>query len=549
LEAFIRELSKNPESFAELQCRFPRRIAWLRKQLNLDLAVWPSKKCNAPLPVDSKNVKRVYLVFSNYFIESPASFYGHLFLRFEVGSPEDRHNLFLDPVVNFSAVHGDVNYFHYMAGGLFGWFKGIFEVLPMHVKIQQYSNHESRDLWEYPLDLSKEQMEDLILSLYEVSSAHSDYYYFSRNCSLLIAKLLETVESRAALSAYYRLWSTPIDVLQRTVNRFGLIDQATFHPSNRTRYLRGYGLLSDELHDVLHEIVDNEDLTYIEKLSSEDQARVLDVLLDYIDFLNRLSGPAAPEKMLLLRQKSLFQRAKIDFRGVDVAASSKVSDDDELKSDNPMVLIPEQKFGLGYWHQPERRVGLIWWRPTLKDLISPSHGFHGDMGMTMFDLKLVTDGTFFDLLSFDLINVENYQPNLPLRSFLNMNFRASYGYLNQDLARHKGVEIATSLSQGFDLWWISAYGRFATVGELDEKEITGSRLLLGPSLGFLLKITDLIKVHGDASLLFYDKSLEALENRYTLKSALRLPADMELYFEGRWTDHRPRWSLTLNHYF
>src|SRR5690606_17340795 len=105
------------------------------------------------------------------------------------------------------------------------------------------------------LRLTKEQVYDLVLTLQEVQPYFSDYYYFSRNCSLLLGKLIESVAPELDLGAVHAVWSTPIGILKRTVERLGDAQTPMFHPSNRTRFLTLYDGLDDEAKDLFDRIL------------------------------------------------------------------------------------------------------------------------------------------------------------------------------------------------------------------------------------------------------------------------------------------------------
>jgi hypothetical protein len=64
------------------QCRFPARFAWLAAALPIDLSRLPPRDCPRFEAFWKKvSARSVTLVFSSYYLNNPASAFGHTFLR------------------------------------------------------------------------------------------------------------------------------------------------------------------------------------------------------------------------------------------------------------------------------------------------------------------------------------------------------------------------------------------------------------------------------------------------------------------------------------
>jgi hypothetical protein len=88
-------------------------------------------------------------------MNNPASMFGHTFLRVDKNREGPEQTL-LNYGVNYAANVDtkNVNALAYAFEGLFGFFRGTFTLFPYYAKVQEYSNWESRDLWEYELDFT-----------------------------------------------------------------------------------------------------------------------------------------------------------------------------------------------------------------------------------------------------------------------------------------------------------------------------------------------------------------------------------------------------------
>ncbi|TMA26980.1 MAG: DUF4105 domain-containing protein, partial [Deltaproteobacteria bacterium] len=166
-------------SGADVQCRFPARMAWLNGRLHFDFARLPLASCPKFEEFYAKIAARsVTLVFSSYFLNSPASAFGHTLLRLDKGdeSVAGKHFELLDYGVNYTATIDTGNAFIYAVKGLFGLFPGQFSAIPYFYKVREYNDFESRDLWEYDLSLTPEQVALVVAHIWELGSTQFPYY-------------------------------------------------------------------------------------------------------------------------------------------------------------------------------------------------------------------------------------------------------------------------------------------------------------------------------------------------------------------------------------
>jgi len=83
-------------------------------------------------------------------------------------------------------------------------------IAPYYSKVNEYLFGESRDLWEYALDLEPSQVEWLVEHLWElVVNGSFDYFYLDENCSFHLLSLLEIAQPQWHLT---RSWDYVIQV-------------------------------------------------------------------------------------------------------------------------------------------------------------------------------------------------------------------------------------------------------------------------------------------------------------------------------------------------
>lgn len=227
---------RRPEATQHAQCRFPARWAWLKSALAIDPAQIPGQPC--PLFEtwrQALSAERVTLMYASAYLNSPASMYGHTFFRLSRATTQG--NPMLDYIINFAADIDTDNGILYAIKGVLGGFRGYFYMMPAYVKIQEYSNIESRDLWEYELSLTAEQAERMVQHAWETRSTHFDYFFFSENCSYFLLGLLEAARPSLHLSEQFTGSVIPMDTVRAILAVPGLVKTVRTRPSLRAQML------------------------------------------------------------------------------------------------------------------------------------------------------------------------------------------------------------------------------------------------------------------------------------------------------------------------
>lgn len=199
------------------ECRFPERYRWLREKLGIKPERLPPPACprfeawKAGLDPGS-----VSLLFAAGYLNNPATLYGHTFLRLHKrgGAGAD----LLDYTINYAATTDKDSGLFYALKGLFGAYPGQFATIPYYLKIQEYQNMENRDLWEFPLGLTPEEIDLLLRHCWELGKASFPYLFFTRNCSWQLMPLLDIVKPELALSERFGLWVIPSDTAKAAVS-------------------------------------------------------------------------------------------------------------------------------------------------------------------------------------------------------------------------------------------------------------------------------------------------------------------------------------------
>lgn len=311
LRKFARDL---PEQ--RVICQFPARLTWLARELNLgDIEPLLSSCDRFKEFYHQFGKEKVSLVFSSYYMNNPSSAFGHTLLKINRSSPAVSPSAdILAHGINYAALPTTTNPVLYAILGMVGGFKGGFAFLPYYYKIREYNDFESRDLWEYDLDLTDDEVDLLIKHIWELGFADFDYYYFTENCSYYMIDLLDVAAPRLHLTNLVPFWVIPNDTVKAVAEVPGLIKKTHFRPSTATVLQKRFDQLDGAEREVFFHAVEDEQLP--ERIS----AKVLDAIIDHFDvhyaeqLLNKDERVVTNKHRLLVKRSQLPEKPEqLDF--------------------------------------------------------------------------------------------------------------------------------------------------------------------------------------------------------------------------------------------
>ena len=351
------------------QCKFIARYQWLKQELGFDAKYLPEYTC--PQFDDwaaEMDPEAVTLVFPAAYLNNPASMFGHTLLRIDSNKRSTQTRL-LDFTVNYAADTQEEPGLSYAMKGLFGGYEGSFSVAPYYAQVKRYGDIENRDIWEYHLTLSHEEVLRMLMHTWELRSAGLDYYFLDENCSYQLLSLLEAARPSMHLLDQFGLWAVPADTVRAVANEKDLISSTTFRPSRRTVLQERANQLAPELQNIAKCI--GEDRCPIDSVSHRglsplDQAKILELAMEYVGYRYAVQKEDTAENDPWLMQ-ILTARSKLD-----------------IPPQRPWIQQPPERpdqghrsgraeISYGYENdQPFLQLGL---RPALHDLVDPSGGY------------------------------------------------------------------------------------------------------------------------------------------------------------------------------
>lgn len=491
LEATLRSFFSGPVAEGEKHpvCRFVSRFAWLKEQLAIDESRLPFPRCE-PFEelMEQIQPESATLIFPTSHMNSPASMYGHTLITIESATG----STLLSYAINYAAITNETFGPFYIVKGLFGLYPGYFSILPYYAKLQEYSDVNDRDIWEYPLDLTTEEVRRLVMHVYELEEIGSDYFFFSENCSFELLFLLDAARPGLHLTDERGLWVIPLETI-RSIKRSGLVKDVIFRPSKSTKIKHLASLLPGDVRDDALAIADGdqESAHFAERpLPVDEKITALDLAGEYLQYRNA---------------KKELDREIYRHRFLSVLKSrSDLGDTDKERYSIPAPGRPDEghrsnRLSIGYGEDDDRPFQEIRLRPAYHELLDNESGYKEGSEIVFFDfaMRYYFRSEEFELESVDVIDIVSIAPRDDF--FKHVSWKVSTGFLRRTLSTGK-EQFVYGLNPGFGYAWESrilgmAYLMFETDlqvgGALDGNYSAGA----GGSIGMLKSMTDRWKIH------------------------------------------------------
>lgn len=376
------------------QCRFPARFAWLKEKIGPE--IFSPKEVNCPAFnqwLNNISPRKIILIFPAAFLNNPASMFGHTLIRIESDEIDYKETI-LGYGASFAAETGTDGGLSFAYKGLLGGYHGVYSIAPYYHAIRQYSDLEHRDIWEYTLDFTHQQIARLVAHLWELQRIYFDYYFFDENCALHLLGLLDYGDPDLHLSEKEPLWVIPAEAVRTIVaaKKSGgepLVRDILFRPSRSTKIHALQKEMDDKDELAAKAIAMGEPAPGYEQLSPEAKAKVLDLAIVYIEYLNT-SRKVPVEETKEREHKLLAERSRLPS-----IAPPKI----ERPETRPEEGHRPGRLSIGAGLRGDRAVGQFRLRPAHHQNIDPQPGYVPGSEVTFFDLafeQIEDAGLVFD---------------------------------------------------------------------------------------------------------------------------------------------------------
>ncbi len=418
LQANIQALFQSAEANQSVRCRFPARSHWLIQQLNIQQQDLPIVVC--PELDDWMGQIKPYkatLIYATDFMGNPSSMFGHTLLRLD---PKDQKQLNLvSYAVNYAATVTDSEGWSFAWKGLTGQYPGEYSLMPYYRKVKEYGDLESRDLWEYELNLSPQETRFLVEHIWEMKNVSFPYYFVSDNCAYRLLGLIDLVRPELNLSEHFNVAAIPIETI-KAIEQQALVKEIVYRPALETQLLAQAKQHGQILAQAAHEVAFSEmkDMPVVlEKYPALEQAKILEMAYDdlYLQFTGRKVEPSFAQPRL---RQLLSLRSEIDLE--------KQRQQPIRPKDDPTQAHDARNFSVKVGEVQGEKFVEIGHRQAYHDLLDPQAGFRVGTQLLFWDGSIQYRNDELKLNHFDFLSVNSYNPITPFKMPLTWGFNLGW---------------------------------------------------------------------------------------------------------------------------
>ncbi len=519
-------------------CRFPARKAWLEEKLSID--DFPKVECTEYNKILQKvNPKSATLVFPSAHINSPASMFGHTFLRINSAYKSK----LLSYAINYAADANpdDTNAVTFAVKGLFGGYFGRYSLLPYYDKLKEYRDTEQRDIWEYDLNLSEDEVLRMFRHIWELNGTHSYYYFFTENCSYNMLWFIELARPSVHLREHFNFEVIPLETVH-AAKLEDILDSTNYRASKRSILLKYEELISSEyLHMPkalvnsqiqLHDIIDDN------TIEVQQKQYILEASIEFLEYSFSKNDMNKDEYLELFHNITKARAALGQGKKLDIKVPP-----------NPLNSHRAIRTSVGFGYREGKEIGFLGIRPAYHDLEDSNYGFLRGTQIEFLNIGLsyskeelkVEDATILSIAS------------LAQRSefFDSFSWRTKFGF-DRNYVNNKTNFIGTvgfGYSWGNELAYV--YAMADPLFYMENKFVSA----IGGSLGLVFDKYSFMSTNIEVTKRLYDTGREQYLGHAT--QSFRLSQNFQLKFKF---DYAEKYSLEkkeseetykaiLNYYF
>ncbi len=424
---------------------------------------------------------RATLIFASVYLNSPASMYGHAFIRLDSDKPGE-YNRLNDATLGYSVQASSDAGVMFLVRSLFGAYPGSFVFVPYYMKMREYSDLENRDLWEYQTNLSGEEIERMLAFVWEQSFTYMNYYFFDDNCAFMLLATFEAARPSLNLIDQAKPWFIPLDIVKIVQEQPGLVEQIHYRPSQYNTLVQNYNAASKQERQVVLALLDDDKpLADLRTLGAPQQARILDLTLGVSEYQRNQKHSEAEAAAISERQ--------IKLSGV----RSKVDAESGYKDKVPPAQRPDEGHGSIRTGLAEGQVGTssytqLNFRGGYHDSLDPQSGFGLGASSKMVDLYLRVNSNQLRFQRLDLFDV--FSPSVQTEWFkpqtIKMNVSIQRQVLQNDGLSPTALRFQVGAGNSYSL---SDDARGYILADSLTSLNSSSSLGVGPTIGAIWSIT------------------------------------------------------------
>jgi len=510
LEAFFNESRFDDNASA---CLFPARKAWLAQKLSIDN--FPYVECKEYDDTLAKlSPTSATLVFPAAHINSPASMFGHTFLRIN----SKYNSKLLAYAINYAADADPKkeNAIGFAIKGLFGGYFGKYSLLPYYEKLKEYRDTEKRDIWEYDLNLTQEEVLAMVRHIWELNGTRSYYYFFTENCSYNMLWLMEIARPSVHLREHFTYEVIPLESVHATAQE-GLIKDSYYRASKRTKLLLYEKALNPKYIPLIKELQTNtqllkktlQDIT----IPLEQKQYIFEAAIEYLEY-NYAKSEMKKEEYLQHFHKLSSARAQLG-RSKELRVTH---------PQNPLLGHRAFKLSVGAIHKTHSDDALlIGFRPAYHTLSDPQYGFLRGTQIEFLDTQLAVREDAIKIEKLTILSIVSLAQRDAL--FSPFSWRTHFGFDTDSL--QEDADFVATLGAGGS--WGNDLGYIYLLAD-PLYYFNTQHAAIGGSFGFNIDKYKSFLLHSEITQRFYDNGKAQLLTQTTLGINLSQNTQLKLQY-------------------
>ncbi len=403
LSASIKVVKKNDEITRRFICKFPARAFWINKRFGNgeNIKFTHCSQLNEYLKaVDAKSIS---LVYASENLVSPSSFMGHSFLKLN-GYHNQEHS------VSYFTQVDTINIPKLMYESIVEGKEGFFIVAPFQEVMEQYGAVEARNIYEYKLDLTEEEIELIVLHLWELKDLKIDYFFHKHNCATISLDILGVAKTR--VTRPIDEWLSPIDIV-KIVNEADLVTESTVTPSLDWQ-VKAFGQnIPIDIKYEINEAVESGNLLKLEHQSDFDNIARL-----YADVVNKHFYQSGAINQSFWRNNQTVISTwdfNLDTAEIDVS-----------KFKNPLNRLKDSQVAMSFHTNNSSPYTTFSWLPASHTINDDNRHAFSESSLSILATQLFLDRNRVKIDQLTLYGIEQYIPYDSVTNSLSGGFSIQY---------------------------------------------------------------------------------------------------------------------------
>ncbi len=520
-------------------CKYPARTQWLKEKLHLSNL--PHVECRRYKKILNKvDPRSATIVFPAAHINSPASMFGHTFIRIN----SSYNSRLLAYAVNYAADADPTkeNGVVFALKGLFGGYAGKYSLLPYYDKLKEYRDTENRDIWEYDLNLTAQETRRMFDHIWEIQSTKASYRFLTDNCSYEMLWLIEVARPSVHLREHFTYQVIPLETIH-ALKKESLLQQSHYRPSKRSVVEAYKKVLSFEAIRLAKELAKGErpPKTLLQTPWSLDTKRyTLEAAIELTQYYYQ-SNDLSKERYLDIFHSLTSTRAKL-------GKTKKVS---PLTPPDPLTGHQALRLTLGVRSTNGKSGMEIGFRPAYHNLDDPAYGFLRGTKIEFFDIESYIQSNRLYLDKATILAIESI-PQFD-NFFHNFSWRMHLGWDRNfyDTKSRFDFSVGAGASVG------NRYGYIYTFLDPHLHVTSSAQAALSASVGCVLDgWSEWMQLHAEYTLKRYERQRK--QNILTLSQTFRIKQNFAWNVKYEYHDrfsadakrsHENLYSFLLYYYF